>query len=162
MSPEKAKIIADFLSSNLERECATTRRVLAALPDDQLNWQPHEKGMKAGELAWHIATSDCFFLRSVADGAFVMPGKMEQPATVAEIVAYYDENLPPLLERCKNLTPEEALKELNFRDVFVNPAVIFLNLATGHSIHHRGQLSTYLRAMGAKVPKIYGRSADEQ
>ncbi len=162
MSPEKAKTIADFLCTNLEREYSTTRRVLAALPDDQMNWQPHEKGMKAGELAWHIATSDCYFLRSVADGAFAVPVKMEQPATAAEMVAYYDANFPPLLERCKNLTGEQALKELDFRGVFVQPAALFLNLCNGHSIHHRGQLSTYLRATGTKVPKIYGRSADEQ
>src|SRR5580658_4750062 len=107
MSPEKAKTIADFLCTNLEREYSTTRRVLAALPDDQMNWQPHEKGMKAGELAWHIATSDCFFLKSVADGGFTPPAKMEQPTTVAGIVAYYDENYPALLERCKNLSPDE-------------------------------------------------------
>ena len=162
MSPEKAKMIADFCCANLERESAATRRVLAALADDQMNWQPHEKGMKAGELAWHIATSDCFFLRSVADGGFTPPAKLEQPVTVAGIVAYYDENFPALLERCKNLTPDEAVKELNFRDVFVQPAAVFLNLANSHSIHHRGQLSTYLRATGASVPKIYGRSADEQ
>jgi uncharacterized damage-inducible protein DinB len=155
-------MIAEFSCINLEREYSTTRRVLAALPDDQMNWQPHEKGMKAGELAWHIATSDCFFLRSVADGAFTPPGKMEQPATVAEIVAYYDQNYPPQLERCKNLSGDQAAKELDFRGVFVQPAALFLNLANSHSIHHRGQLSTYLRATGAKVPKIYGRSADEQ
>ena len=162
MSPEKAKMIADFLCTNLEREYSTTRRVLAALPDDQMNWQPHEKGMKAGELAWHIATSDCYFLTAVVNGGFAPPAKLEQPANVAGIVAYYDENFPPLLEKAKNLTPEQAVKELNFRDIFVQPAAIFLNLCNGHSIHHRGQLSTYLRATGAKVPKIYGRSADEQ
>jgi len=162
MSPEKAKTIAEFLCTNLEREYPTTCRVLAAVPDDQINWQPHEKGMKAGELAWHIATSDCYFLTAVATGAFAPPAKMEQPANVAGIVAYYETSFPPLLERAKNLTPEQALKELNFRDIFVQPAAIFLNLCNGHSIHHRGQLSTYLRAMGMKVPKIYGRSADEQ
>ena len=162
MSPEKAKIIADFCCANLERESSATRRVLAALPDDQMNWQPHEKGMKAGELAWHIATSDCYFLTGVVNGAFAPPAKMEQPASVAGIVAYYDQHFPALLEQAKNLTPDQAVKELNFAGIFVQPAAIFLNLCNGHSIHHRGQLSTYLRAVGAKVPKIYGRSADEQ
>jgi len=162
MTPEKAKTIGDFLCANLEREYSTTRRVIAALPDDQMNWQPHERGMKAGELAWHIATSDCYFLTAVVNGGFAPPAKMEQPATSAAIVAFYDEHFPPLLEKAKNLTPEQALKELNFRDIFVHPAVIFLNLCNGHSIHHRGQLSSYLRGMGTTVPKIYGRSADEQ
>ncbi len=162
MKPENAKVVAEFLAKDLEHEYQTTCRVLAALPDNQMGWQPHERGMKAGELAWHIATSDCFFLSSIANGEFAPPAKVEQPATTAEIVAFYQKTYPALLEKCKNLSGEQLVKELNFLGIFVFPTVIFLNLAGNHSIHHRGQLSTYLRGMGAKVPKIYGRSADEQ
>src|SRR5258708_10116030 len=160
MSPENAKVIADFIAGTLANEYQTTRRVLAALPDDQMSYQPHEKGFAAGALAWHIATADVYFLKSIADGEFVMPEKMECPKTVAEILAYYDKHVPPQLERVKNLSPEHAAKVLSFA-VFTFPAVVFMNLANSHSIHHRGQLSAYIRAVGAKVPKIYGKSADE-
>ena len=161
MSPEKAKIVSDFLCKNLENEYKTTRRVLAALPDNQMEWQPHEKGFKAGDLAWHIVGADCFFLTGIADGAYGAPAKIERPKTVAEIVAFYDQHFPPLLERVQSLSGEQMAKPLTFA-IFNNPAVIFLNLASHHSVHHRGQLSAYLRAMGAKVPSIYGPSADEK
>jgi hypothetical protein len=58
MSPENAKVIADFMAVNLANEYQTTRRVLAALPDDKLNYHPHEKAFTAAALAWHIATAD--------------------------------------------------------------------------------------------------------
>ena len=146
----------------VEREFATTRKILAALPDDQMNWQPHEKGFNAGDLAWHIATADCFFMTGIANAEFPASGKPpERPKTVAEIVKFYEQNFPPLLEKAKAMSGEHAAKVITFA-IFKNPVVVFLNLANSHSIHHRGQLSAYLRAMGAKVPSIYGPSADEK
>jgi uncharacterized damage-inducible protein DinB len=69
--------------------------------------------------------------------------------------------MPALLEKAKNLTGEHAAKTMTFA-VFTLPVVVFMNLANSHSIHHRGQLAAYLRTVGARVPKIYGKSADEQ
>jgi uncharacterized damage-inducible protein DinB len=64
------------------------------------------------------------------------------------------------LAQAKTLTGEQLAKEIKFY-MFNLPAVSYLNFAQVHSIHHRGQLSVYLRPMGAKVPSIYGGSADE-
>lgn len=161
MSPENAKIIADFLVFNIANEYKTTRRVLAALPEDQMNWSPNEKGFNAGDLAWHIAGADCFFLGGIVAGEYAAPAKVDRPGTVAEIVAFYDQHVPALIEKLKGITGEQAAKVLTFA-IFTLPAVVFLNLANSHSIHHRGQLAAYLRAMGAKVPSIYGPSADEK
>src|SRR5438128_2444592 len=99
MTPDKAKIVADFMCANIEREYATTRKVIAALPDDKMEWQPHEKGMKAGDLAWHIAGADCFFMTGVVNAGFPEYPKAERPKTVAEILKFYDATFPPLLEK---------------------------------------------------------------
>jgi|SRR6266404_5505354 len=161
MSPENAKVIADFIAVNLENEYKTTRRVLGALPDDQMSYQPNEKGFAAGALAWHIATADVFFLSAIAKGEFTTPAKRDCPKTVGEIVEFFDQNVPPLLEQIKGISGEHAAKVMTFA-VFTLPVVVFMNLANSHSIHHRGQLSAYIRAVGAKVPSIYGPSGDEK
>ena len=160
MNPENAKIVSDFLCAAIAGESGATRKVILALPDDKLDWQPHEKGMKAGDLAWHIVLAEQFFLTAVANGEFPAFGKMERPATTAAMVEYFDQNIPPMIEKVKGITGEQAAKTITFH-TFVQPAVVFLNLANVHGIHHRGQLSSYIRAVGAKVPSIYGGSADE-
>jgi len=161
MSPEKAKIVSDFLCTAIAGESAATRKVILALPDDKLDWQPHEKGMKAGDLAWHIVLAEQFFLTAVANGEFPAFGRLERPATTAAMVEYFDQNIPPTIEKIKSITGEQAAKTITFH-TFTNPAVVFLNLANVHGIHHRGQLSSYVRALGAKVPAIYGESADSK
>ena len=64
------------------------------------------------------------------------------------------------IARAKGLSGEQLTKIIDFRGIFKLPAVMFLNIGLNHSIHHRGQLSTYLRPMGSKVPSIYGESYD--
>ena len=161
MTPEKAKTIADFLATNMGHEQTITRKVLLALPDNQMNWSPNEKGFNAGDLAWHIATAEVFFLMGVVNGEFTQSKAPDRPASVADIVAFYDQNVPPLIEKAKNLTAEQAAKTITFA-IFTYPAAVFLQLAGSHSVHHRGQLAAYLRTMGEKVPSIYGPSADEK
>jgi uncharacterized damage-inducible protein DinB len=161
MSPDKAKVISDFLSHAIGGESAATKKVIMALPNDKLDWQPHEKGMKAGDLAWHIVLAEQFFLTAVAEGAFPEFGKMDRPATTAAMVEYYDKIIPPILDKVKNLTAEQAAKTITFH-TWSHPAAVYLNLCNVHGVHHRGQLSSYVRAVGAKVPSIYGGSADEK
>jgi len=161
MSPEKAKIVSDFLCTAIAGESAATRKVILALPDDKLDWQPHEKGMKAGDLAWHIVMTEQFFLSAVANGEFQSSGKVERPATTAAMIEYYDANIPPILEKIKGLTGEQTAKEITFH-TWTNPGAVYLNLCNVHGVHHRGQLSTYLRSLGEKVPAIYGESADSK
>jgi uncharacterized damage-inducible protein DinB len=161
MTPENCKVVSDFLCNALLNESQTTRKILAALPQDKMDYLPNEKAMSAGALAWHIAVADHFFLTAVATGDFPKFSTDPTPATVAEILTYYDANIPPMLDKIKLLSPEQTAKIMTFA-IFTFPAVVSLNLANGHSIHHRGQLSAYLRAMGAKVPSIYGPSADDK
>jgi uncharacterized damage-inducible protein DinB len=159
MTEETAKVLKDYLVPQVKNESAITRKVLAAVPADKSDYKPSEKCMSGLELASHIAVAEVFFLRGVINGAFEW--KPEQHNSTAEVLAYYDANVPPLFEKLAEVSPEALAKDVTFA-VFTQPAVTYLSFHLAHGTHHRGQLSAYLRPMGAKVPSIYGPSADEQ
>jgi uncharacterized damage-inducible protein DinB len=83
------------------------------------------------------------------------------PDSSQEIASRYESGLTAALAKVKALNGAQLAKPINFMNVFEMPAVIYLQFLNNHCIHHRGQLSTYLRAMNAHVPSIYGGSADE-
>ena len=163
MTPELASAILAMACQEAAQESQTTRKVLAAVPVDKGDYKPAEKSMTALELAWHTASADVWFLTSIADGAFPQGGgsRPENIKTSADVVAWYDANFGPALDRVKGLSGEAAAKPVDFFGIMQMPAVAFMQLNVKHTCHHRGQLSVYLRPMGAKVPSIYGGSADE-
>jgi uncharacterized damage-inducible protein DinB len=151
-----------FLGS-VENEQKTTAKVIAAIPDQNHGYRPDEKSKTAMELAWHIASVDVWFLESVAGGAFGTE-EMKMPAeltTGAAMAGWYNTSFAASAAKVAALGPEALTKVLDFYGVFQMPAVMYLSFCNNHMIHHRGQLSTYLRAMGGKCPSIYGGSADE-
>ena len=161
-SPEQAQGLAKLFTDALENEYKTTKRVLEAVPADQLDLKVGEKGRTARELMWHIATSEQWFAEGVSSGAFpVGEGEPEAPKTKQEILRFYETQVPAGIAKVRAMSPQDLAREINFFNIFNLPAVLYLNFWNVHSIHHRGQLSTYLRAMNAKVPSIYGGSADE-
>lgn len=162
MTPQEAQGLAGYLCQNLDMERQITRRVLAALPEDQLNFKLGEKGRTAAELAWHLVQSDRGFAEGVAGLTFDnWPAEGQPPASVADIVAAYDRDVPPVIERIKAMTGEQLATPVSFMGMAPLPVVLFIGWSSHHTIHHRAQLSTYLRAMNAHVPCIYGGSADE-
>jgi len=102
--------------------------------------------------------AEAFFLRGVINGAFEW--KQLELKTPVEVLAYYDETVPPLMVQLAGLSGEKLAKNIAVAS-WDQPAVTYLSFDMSHGIHHRGQLSAYLRPMGAKVPSIYGPSADE-
>jgi uncharacterized damage-inducible protein DinB len=161
LSPEQARGMAAMMVDGLLREAQTTRKVLAAIPEDKVDFKLGEKGWPAARLARHIAYSEAWFAKSIINGEFGADAEPEGPATVAGIVQWYEENVPALTKKVGELSAEQLLKPLNFYNIFNMPAVMYLSFWSSHSIHHRGYLAAYLRAMNAKVPSIYGGSADE-
>jgi len=162
-SKEFAAAYRDLMLQSLTNEMQTTKKVLAAVPDDKHDFKLDPKGRPAGELAWHIATVDVQFAEEIAEGKFSMdPRYKDQPKTSAEIADWYEKNFTRALEKVRAMSPDELVKVLNFYDFMHMPAYFFLSFIEKHSIHHRGQLAAYLRPMGAKVPSIYGGSADEE
>ena len=161
LTPEFAAAYRDILLDGLAREQATTRKVLAAIPDAKSDYRPDPHAYTAWELAWHIANSDVQFFDGIADGNFNMATPETKPKNVAELVKWYDENFTRGLNRVRAMTPQQLATPVDFLGVFNFPAVFYLGFLNNHCIHHRGALATYLRPMGAKVPSIYGGSYDE-
>jgi len=163
MQPDQAKFLAGALLPQIQQEAKTTRRVIEAIPADKGSYRPDPKARTAMELAWHLAAADVWFLNAIANGNFDQPEE-KMPADVktpSDIGGWYDKHLSAAADRVAKLSPEHLAKPLNFANVFNYPVATYLNFTLNHSIHHRGQLSTYIRPMGGKVPSIYGGSADE-
>jgi uncharacterized damage-inducible protein DinB len=162
MQPEHANIALKMMIPTYENEVALTRKVLAAVPADKCSYKPDERSMSAMELCWHIPAAESFFATAVTTGTFPpfnqMPENIKSPA---DVLAWYDAQVAAQLPKLKALTGEQAAKPVD-SPFGTQPAIAFLQIMINHSIHHRGQLSTYLRPMGAKVPSIYGHSRDDK
>ncbi len=163
LTPEMAAAFCAVMLDGVTRELEVTKKVLAAIPDAKAQYKPDPNARTAWELAWHLANTDVQFLDGIGDLNFTMenPDEKDKPKTVAELVDWYDKNFKRAAAKVSTLTPEQLAMPLNFMGVFNLPAVSYLGFLNNHSIHHRGQLATYLRPMGAKCPSIYGGSYDE-
>jgi len=161
-TPEFVLAYRAMMLDGLARELEITKRVLAAIPDGKRDYRPDPHARTAWELAWHLANTDVQFLDAIADLQFVMPppARADKPNTVAELVAWYDRNVKRGSERVAALSADQLLRPVQFF-MFNFPAAFYLGFLNNHSIHHRGELATYLRPMGSKVPAIYGGSFDE-
>jgi uncharacterized damage-inducible protein DinB len=166
MKPEQAAFLRDFFAETLAQEAKTTRKVLEAVPATNNNYRPDPKSRTGFELAWHIAASDAWFLNGIitsnfdpsSDKSTKVPDEIKTPA---DIVAFYDKNYTANIAKLGSLTGEQLAKVTDFFGAFQFPLVVYVGWLSNHEIHHRGQLCAYLRAMGGKVPSIYGGSADE-
>lgn len=163
-TPEFAVMYCQMMLDGLANEAETTKRVLAAVPESECDgYRPDPHARNGRELAWHLANTDIQFLDGIADLKFSMdtPEGPDKPQTIAEIVAWYDKNFKRAADRVRALSPEQLMTPIDFFGAFNLPAAFYLGFLNNHSVHHRGELATYLRPMGSKVPNIYGGSYDE-
>jgi uncharacterized damage-inducible protein DinB len=119
--------------------------------------------MTALALIRHLVTVDAWFLNSIADGAFVggdNDAVKNAILTPADGAAEYRELVTAAAARVNALSDAKLAEEIDFFGMMKLPAAVLIGLMSKHSIHHRGQLSAYLRPMGCKVPGIYGPSGD--
>jgi uncharacterized damage-inducible protein DinB len=161
LKPDQALFLLNVTLPLLEREHKTTVRVLEAVPSDHADYKPDANSMSALELCWHIASAEDRFLSGVAAGAFDF-SPIEKKNTMPEIVSYYKETFAKNFAALQAMTAEQAAKIVDFRGMMHLPAVEFVSFNINHILHHRGQLSVYLRPMGGKVPAIYGESYDSK
>ncbi len=161
VTPEFVFAFRELILSTLVAESQTVKKVIAAIPEDKKTYKPDPKSKNAHELAWHIVSEDANFLNMIANMKFEMAHPAGPPTTIAGILKWYDEQFPRAVKRVRNMTPEQLLTPVDFFGVMKAPVFQYLMLVNNHSVHHRGQLATYLRPMGSKVPSIYGGSADE-
>jgi uncharacterized damage-inducible protein DinB len=164
MTPDQALfLLQNVYLGPLKNESRTTKKILESVPADKAEYRPDPASRSAVELARHIAAADNRFLEGVINGVFDTNPAMipENVKTPAEIAAWYEERFTKNFAALTKLTGEPLAKIVDFRGMFQRPAVTFVMMGLHHTIHHRGQLSSYLRCMGAKVPSIYGESYDD-
>ena len=163
LQPEQANFLLNsVLLPALKNEHRITKSVIQAIPSDKCDYRPDNICKSALDLAWHIVGSEMRFMDAVMKGEFNLtanprPDSIRNPS---DLLAWYEENFHKRFQSLTTLSNEQLLKAVDFRGIMQLPAVMYLNVLMHHSIHHRGQLSMYLRPMGAKVPSIYGESYD--
>lgn len=149
----------DSFLAEFEQEMANTRKLMEAIPADQFDWRPHPKSKALGELGNHIAMLPVSASIMID---YMKGSRPEQAKSKAELVQLFDESV----ERCRSAITSASDEQLG-RNVMVTPSrsrplpEVLRDRILNHLIHHRGQLSVYLRLVGAAVPGMYGPSADE-
>jgi uncharacterized damage-inducible protein DinB len=165
--------LTEMLLSQIEYEAERSRRALTEVPDGQFDWKPHEKSMPLGYLTMMVAQIPDWFAMIVTEDSLDLAPKdgpkyrPEPLRTSAELV----QGLQKAVERARaalSATTDEHLLDTNWKLLLGGSVVseasryVFLRDTMSHLAHHRGQLTVYLRLLGAKVPSLYGPSADEQ
>ncbi|MBI3491777.1 MAG: DinB family protein [Acidobacteria bacterium] len=163
LTADQAKVLLNASSlPSLNAEHPVTKRVIAAIPPDKIDYRPDDIVKSAIDLAWHIVTAENRFLDAVISGAFDLTPlpRPDSVRTPDDVNRWYSERFAKNIDRVTQLSGDQLVKIVDFRGLFQLPAVRYAQIGLNHSIHHRGQLSMYLRPMGAKVPSIYGESYD--
>ncbi len=161
ISADQAVFLLQAVLPTLENEHRLTTKVLKAIPAGQADYRPDPNAKSAFDLAWHIATGETRFLAAVASGHFSFD-PIPKPTELSEVITFYTDNFSKNVSAIKQLSGEQLAMVVDFRGLFQLPAVAFLTFNINHIVHHRGQLSVYLRPMGGKVPAIYGESYDSE
>ena len=160
--------IKDGLLSEYDHEMATTRRLLERVPDDKLAWKPHAKSKSLGELSSHVANLPLWGLTILNDASFdlaePLPGAADHHSR-QEIVAAFDRAVANTRATLNRTDPEFVAPwtlKRGGHEMFTLPRIAALrSFVLSHIIHHRGQLSVYLRLNDVPLPPIYGPTADE-
>jgi uncharacterized damage-inducible protein DinB len=161
MNADQAKAVAAAIGQQLQNEWMTTYKVISAVPEGKKDYKPEPNSRSAWELATHIAGADIWFLEGVINGKFADPSEKAPAPTIAGVADWYKKEFPNRLERALALDGNRLSQIIDFFGMKM-PATQILIFTLAHMVHHRGQLSSYLRPMGGKVPSIYGGSFDEQ
>jgi uncharacterized damage-inducible protein DinB len=164
--------ILDALLPEYDHEMATTRRLLDRVPEQHFGWKPHDKSMTLGQLSGHIASipfwcsatldAPSLDLATIADEA-----TPKAPPSRAALLQDFDRRVAAARDRLTRTTDPEFLAPWTLKhgdqEFFTMPRISAIrSFVMNHSIHHRGQLSVYLRLNNVAVPPIYGPTADEQ
>lgn len=163
--PDTARVaFGDF-----EHELDNTRKVLERVPSDKLGWKPHEKSSTLGALADHVARLPWFVEIAVQQDEYDLAGwqRPPEPASTQQILRTFEERAAAAKAALKQLQTDALLDPWTLRSgdevFFTLPrSAIVRTFAISHLIHHRAQLTIYLRLLNVPVPGLYGPSADEQ
>ena len=141
-SDQATTILQSVGLPSLNAEHPVTRRVIAAIPDDKVDYRPDEIVKSAIDLAWHIVTAEVRFMNAVSAGAFDLTPhpRPDNVRTADDVNRWYDEQFGKAFERLQQTSGDRLIEAVDFRGLFQFPAVVYVQLGLNHSIHHRGKL----------------------
>ncbi|HEX4374417.1 MAG TPA: DinB family protein [Puia sp.] len=154
----------------LKNESINTKKMLEKVPLDKATWKPHEKSMSIGRLATHIAETGHWIYRILEADEFdfaVNPFKPHVAASREELLEIFNNNFNKSIAALENASDDEFDKlwtiKMGDKILYQLPKKNAIrSWGFSHSVHHRGQLSVYLRMLDIPVPGMYGPSADER
>lgn len=164
--------LSETLLPEFDREMANTRKTLERVPEDRLDWKPHDKSMTLGGLATHLANLPSWVVHMVEKDALDIAPPGESPLRVTELTSVrenlemFDKNVSAARAAIERASDEHLLNSWTLlsggKTIFTLPRVAVLRTSVmNHNIHHRAQLGVYLRLCDVPLPSIYGPSADE-
>lgn len=160
--------IKDALMAELKHEAASTKKMLDRVPFDKKDWKPHEKSMTLGTLATHVADIPHWISSIVNfdEFDFQKDYKPFKADNSEEMMRIYQESFDKAIADLEKMGDEDFMKTWTVKNgdhvMFNFPKIVAVRgWAYSHMIHHRGQLSVYLRLLDIPVPGMYGPTADE-
>jgi uncharacterized damage-inducible protein DinB len=161
--------LAEAFLQELDHEAVATRKAIARVPASQFGWKPHAKSMSFGRLASHIAEIPGWVVSAIEQDVFAITGSFTayEAKSSEDLVKMFDDNLAAArasLKKSDNAHLAQQWKMTVNGNVFVDMprSAVIRMWVLNHMVHHRGQLSVYLRQNDLPVPAMYGASADEQ
>lgn len=165
--------LVDALLPEFDHEFATARKLIERVPDADLSWKPHEKSMSLGQLAGHVANLAFWCTMTLSKDFYDLAAnsdpeaRLDPPASRDELVKTFDDKVKTARGQLAQTTDAQMLAPWSLKHgdqvIFTMPRIAALrSFVMNHMIHHRGQLSVYLRLKNVPLPSIYGPTADEQ
>lgn len=162
--------LSGAFTAELKHEAVVTRKMLERVPLSEFDWKPHEKSMTLGGLAAHVAEMTGWITETVNKDELdfaKMDYKPMRPATNEELLEYFDGEISKAMEALSGASDVHLMQPWTLRNgetiYFTMPRVqVLRGMCMNHIVHHRGQLSVYLRMKDVPIPSIYGPSADEK
>ena len=162
--------IAESIVAEFQYEAATTRKMMECVPEQKFDWRPHEKSMTLGRLATHLAEMPEWTGALLDQDELDLADSDYTPVTAgssAELLELFDKNVAAFTESVSRRSDEELLSGWTLRAgekvMGTQPKVSALRaFILSHGIHHRGQLSVFLRLLDVPLPQVYGPTADDR
>jgi uncharacterized damage-inducible protein DinB len=161
--------LVDMLLPEFDHEMATTRKLLERVPEDRLSWTPHAKSFTLGQLAQHVATIPMWGTMTLTLNELDLAGGFTNPPAEsrAALLKLFDDNAGKARSELTGKTDAELMAPWTLKrgadTIFSMPkASVWRSFVMNHLVHHRAQLSVYLRMQDVPLPAMYGPTADEQ
>jgi uncharacterized damage-inducible protein DinB len=164
----KSLAIIDLFLNELEQEAATTRKMLAAVPNDKYDWRPHPKSMSVKQLATHIGELPGWISMTLATAELdfaANPYQQQNIENTTELLAYFEQSYKDGKAALEKATEEQLFQNWTLRNgeeiYSVSSKAEVIRMSFSQLIHHRAQLGVFLRLLNVPIPGSYGPSADD-